>query len=80
MYRSVYKDHAAIKFRRYMGYPITSLSPNISPLEQRSKEDAFFAYAAYDHDVCKNMSECLAGDSSYGKYVSRRYEAKTPQL
>lgn len=59
----------------FMGYPIRSLSSNLSPPNVVQKSAAFFAYAVHDPGVCTSIQECLDTGSSYGLYLSREYSA-----
>lgn len=72
-YRNTYHDTTSIPLVKYIGYPIAGLQPNLSESEARKKENTFFTYARYDHNVCTTMEMCQSGGSSYAKYMSRCY-------
>jgi putative flippase GtrA/LmbE family N-acetylglucosaminyl deacetylase len=72
-YRRAYHDTTTIPLIKYIGYPIAGRQSNLSDSIEEKKAQAFFAYARYDYNVCKTMGECQVGDSSYAKYLSRRY-------
>lgn len=72
-YRKAYHDTASMPLVKYIGYPIADRQSNLSKSEEEKKENTFFTYARYDHNVCTTMELCQAGGSSYAKYMSRRY-------
>lgn len=72
-YRDTYRDTTDIPLIKYIGYPIAGRAANLSADEEAKKAEAFFAYAQHDANVCQTREVCESGDSSYAKYLSRRY-------
>ncbi len=72
-YQQTYRDMTAIPLVKYIGYPIAGRPANLSADEEAQKAAAFFAYAQHDSNVCPTMEICESGDSSYAKYLGRRY-------
>jgi hypothetical protein len=57
----------------YFGYTISHLPANLSAAETQAKENAWFAYAPFDHEVCQSVSSCTA--SAYANWWAREYVA-----
>jgi len=72
-YHHTYHDTTSMPLVKYIGYPIAGRQSNLSKSEEAKKENTFFTYARYDHNVCTTMAMCQSGGSSYAKYMSRRY-------
>lgn len=72
-YHQNYRDTTAMPLKFYEGYPVAQEAINLTPDEQKHKAAAFFAYAATDHNVCKNLEACTKAGSNYGRYIERQY-------
>ena len=55
----------------YLGYPSQSRPQNVSGAKLTTKQNAFFAYVAYDTSACGSPNSCAAG--SYGQWLKRQY-------
>ncbi|HSX33774.1 MAG TPA: PIG-L family deacetylase [Candidatus Saccharimonadales bacterium] len=68
-----YDGQPLIPLKFYVGYPIHGMAANVAGQDLQDKEQAFFAYAKYDHSVCNSEQQC-ALNSNYGWYLKREYQ------
>ena len=59
----------------YEGYGTRSLRANVSGADLTTKQNAFYAYAQDDPQVCDSMSSCAGGD--YAAWLQREYTVST---
>ena len=62
----------------YLDYTISSLPSNLSQADQTAKENAFFAYAPYDNQVCQSLSDCQTHQPKTASWFSREYSYPPP--
>jgi len=74
-YVSTYAPSIPPHIQYYLGYPIRDMDQNLSEADSALKSAAFFAYAAYDTDVCQSAASCEAEQSAYALYLGRQYTA-----
>ena len=55
----------------YEGYGTSSLKANVSGADLTTKQNAFYAYAQDDSQVCHSKSSCAGGD--YAAWLQRQY-------
>ena len=63
----------------YLDNTITHQPPNLSQANQTAKQNAFFAYAPHDHDVCQGLSACQAHQPQVYSWFSREYSYPPPK-
>lgn len=67
-----FEGQVAIPVRRYIGYPIRNLPPDVFGADLQAKTAAFMQYARYDGATCRTLVDCQH-TPTYGAYLSRQY-------
>ena len=77
MYSNYENDYLQNRFKipiyYYVGYPVISMSPNLSADILLNKTQVFMEYAKSDALICANKFSC-SGDLKYKKFLVRNYE------
>jgi len=77
MYSNYENDYLRNRFKipiyYYVGYPVISMSPNLSADILLNKTQVFMEYAKSDALICANKFSC-SGDLKYKKFLVRNYE------
>jgi LmbE family N-acetylglucosaminyl deacetylase len=58
----------------YIGYPIHSLSANVTDEDLARKQHTFFEYSHFDGGVCGSVAQCAQG-TVYNIYLNRQYKS-----
>ena len=66
---------AAHSVKGYEGYGTSSRRTNVSGADLTAKQNAFYAYAQDDSQVCNSKSSCAGGD--YAAWLLREYTVST---
>ena len=63
----------------YLDYQISQHPQNLSQADQTAKQNAFFAYAPHDNQICQSLSACQAHQPQVYSWFSREYSYPPPK-